>query len=117
MKNLKIRIVCGFRKDQTYSIDGDEAHKAYQLFMNPDERAIFKNGLAVIGKDVQRIEPDYQGTMGWNSDHVLQGEDWNEIKLKGIDREIRELMELAKNVAIQQPDKINLPLSEIKLLK
>ena len=117
MKNLKIKIVCGFRKDQIHSIDIEEAHKAYRLFMNPDERAIFKNGLALTGKNIETIEPDFNGSMGWNPDHQLDGDDWNDIHSKGIDRELRDILEKAKKVAQNFPDKINLPLSEIKLLQ
>lgn len=117
MKNLRVKIVCGFRKDQVHSISAEEAHKAYRLFMNPDERAIFSNGLALAGKNIEAIEPDYHGSMGWNSNHVLDGDDWNDIRSKGIDRELRNVLSVAKQVAQFQPEKINLPLSEIKLLK
>jgi hypothetical protein len=117
MKHLKVKIIGGFRKDQHYTIDGDEAHKAYHLFLNPDRRAIFKNGLAIIGADVRGIEPDYNATMGWNADHVLGGEDWNEIRVKGINKELRDVLTLAKEVAINFPEKVNLPLSEVKPLK
>lgn len=117
IKNLKIKIIGGFRKDQHYSISAEEAHKAYILFMNPNQRAIFKNGLAIIGQDVRGIEPDYNGSMGWNAEHQLDEYDWNDIRSKGIDRELRDVLDLAKNVAMNHPDKINLPLSEIKLLE
>lgn len=116
MKNLKVKIIVGFRKDQTHTIDADEAHKAYYLFMNPEARAIFKSGLALIGSDVRGIEPDYNATMGWNPDHNLAGEDWNEIRKIGADNDLRDILNLAKDVALNQPDKINMPLSKIKLL-
>lgn len=117
MKNLKIKIITGFRKEQHYTIDADEAHKAYYLFLHPDERGVFKNGVAIIGQNIQGIEPDYNATMGWNADHNLDGDDWHELRQKGIDRELRDLISLASTVAKTQSEKINLPLSEIKLLK
>ena len=75
MKDLKIKIITGFRKDQYYTIDAEEAHKAYYLFLNPEERGVFNNGVAMIGKNVQGIEPDYHATMGWNSTHTLDSDD------------------------------------------
>ena len=116
MKNLKIKIITGFRKDQHYTIEADEAHKAYYLFLNPQERGIFKNGVALIGQNIQGIEPDYNATMNWNPDHVLDGNDWNEIKKQGIEKELKDILQLGKEVAVNQLDKINIPLSEIKLL-
>ncbi len=118
MKNLKVQIIGGFRKDQHYTIDADEAHKAYSLFLNPERRAIFKNGLAIIGQDVRGVEPDYNSSMGWNTDHVLDGNDWNEIRKYGVDRELRDILQLAKEVAQRDiKEEMSLPLSEIKLLK
>ena len=117
MKNLKIKIIVGFRKDQHYTIEADEAHKAYYLFLNPQERGIFKNGVAIVGQNIQGIEPDHNATMGWNADHVLDGNDWNEIRKNGIDAKLRDVLQLAKETAINRPDQISLPLSEIKLLE
>jgi hypothetical protein len=116
MKNLKIKIITGFRKDQHLTIDADEAHKAYFLFLNPEQRGVFKNGIALIGADIRGIEPDYNATMGWNPDHTLQSDDWNELRKTGMDRQLRDIIQLASDVAKFQPEKINLPLSEIKLL-
>lgn len=117
MKNIKIKIITGFRKDQHYTINADEAHKAYYLFLNPEQRGVFKNGVAIIGNDIRGIEPDYNATMGWNTDHQLNGDDYNELKKKGIDTMMRDTLYLAKDTAINSPEKINIPLSEIKLLK
>lgn len=117
MKNLKIKIITGFRKDQYYTIDADEAHKAYFLFLNPEKRTVFKTGVAVVGNSIQGIEPDFNATMGWNPDHTLTGDDFNDLRNRGIDRELRDTLELAKEVAQYYPDKIQIPLSEIKLLK
>lgn len=117
MKNLKVKIITGFKDDQFFTIDADEAHKAYYLFLNPEERGIFKNGIAVIGQHIQRIEPDYNATMGWNPSYKLTGLDETEIKRQGIDVRLRDVLYHAKNVAQHQPDEINIPLSEIKLLE
>jgi len=88
---MKIKLITGFRRDQYYTIDAEEAHKAYHLFLNPEQRGVFDNGVALKGENIQGIEPDYNSTMGWNADHVLEAEDWNEIKSKGVDRLLREV--------------------------
>lgn len=117
MKKLKIKVITGFRQDQQYTIEANEAHKAYYLFLHPDERGVFNNGVALIGQNIKEIQPDYNATMGWNPDHVLDGNDWNDIRSRGVDVELRDVLQLAKNVAQNTPDKINMPLSEIKLLE
>lgn len=98
MENLKIKIITGFREDQYYVIDGNEAHKAYYLFMHPEERGVFKNGVALIGKNIQGIEPAWNETMGWNPTHELDDDDWNDIHQKGIKPKMRELLTEAKRV-------------------
>jgi hypothetical protein len=115
--NLKVKIICGFRKDQQYSIDAEEAHKAYYLFLNPEKRGIFKNGIAIIGKNIQSIEPDYQATMGWNESHTLEGDDWNEINKLNVKNLIAHKLEDAKEVATllaENPKVFALPLSEVR---
>jgi hypothetical protein len=112
MKNLKVKIITGFRDEQCYSIGAEEVHKAYRLFNNPDERAIFSNGLALIGNSIRGIEPDLIGTMGWNKGYILTPDDYAEINSRGIDRKIRDVLYLAKEVAIKRPDLCNVSLSK-----
>jgi len=115
----KIKIITGFRKDQQHTIDLNEAHKAYHLFLNPEKRAIFGNGVAIRGTDIQSIEPDYHATMGWNSSHTLDGDDWHEIRQKGVDFAIRDGLAKAKEIAIHLKDvkQLSQPLSEVTLLE
>lgn len=118
MKELKIKIIVGFRKEQHYTIDADEAHKAYYLFLNPDKRGVFSNGVAVIGQDIRGIEPDYNAMFGWSPQYVMDGYDWNEYKVRKVRKEISEVMVKAKQIANQiisknDMQKINTPLSEI----
>lgn len=93
---MNIKLVTGFKD---FSIDAEEAHKAYYLFLHPNERGTFSNGLAIRGQDIQRIEPDYQGTMGWNPTHRLDEDDWNQIKKYKVDKKLRDLMYEAKQLA------------------
>lgn len=116
---MKIKITTGFRENQYRVIDGEEAHKAYYLFMHPEERGIFSNGVALQGKNIQQIEPAYNETMGWNPTHVLDDDDWNELREKGVANKLRDLLYDAKKVAdlvAQKPQLLNSPLSEAKQL-
>jgi hypothetical protein len=111
MNNLKVKLITGFREDQHYTIDADEAHKAYYLFLHTEERGVFSNGVAIIGKNIQSIEPDYNATMGWHSTHELDSDDFAEIRSKGIDRKLRDVLYQAKEVAmIGNPEMLKLPL-------
>ena len=113
MQNLKVKIVTGYRQDQYHTIDTEEAHKAYWLFMHEDKRAIFSSGIALVGKNIQSIEPDYHATMGWNPAHTLDSDDWNELRQKGIDTRLRDVLQEAKMIAQQgRPELMTLPLSE-----
>ena len=96
---LKVKIITGFREDQHYTIEAEEAHKAYYLFLNPEKRGVFNNGVAVIGKNIQGIEPDYNATMGWNQSHELDDDDWVEIRTKGVDNKLRDVLYNAKQLA------------------
>ena len=98
---MKVKLIVGYRRDQEHSIDANEAHKAYYLFLNPDARTIFSSGLAIKGDQIQEIVPDYHGTMGWNPTHVLDGDDWNEMHSKGIPRKLTQILAAAKEVASQ----------------
>lgn len=105
-------MIVGFRRDQEHTIDGDEAHKAYYLFLHPEERGIFSNGLAIRGEDIQEIVPDYQATMGWNPTHSLDSDDWNEIRDKQVDVKVRMILNAAKEIAsLGSPQDLNKPMS------
>lgn len=103
-----IKIITGFRDNQYYVIENEEAHKAYYLFNNPEARTIFSNGVALIGKNIQGIEPAYNETMGWNPTHTLDSDDWNDIRSKGVDADLRNLLSEAKQVAFMAADNPNL---------
>lgn len=112
--NYKIKLIVGYRRDQEHSIDANEAHKAYYLFLNPDQRGVFNNGLAIKGSQIEEIVPDYIGTMGWNPTHVLDGDDWNEIRDLGVDRKLNTLITAAKDIArLKDPKDLETPLIEL----
>ena len=109
---MKIKITTGFRADQYHTIDIEESHKAYYLFTHPDERGVFKNGVALLGSDIRSIVPDYHATMGWNPTHVLDNDDWTEIRGREIDIKIRELLSQAKKLSELPNPHMNILLSE-----
>ena len=111
-----IKITTGFSADQKFTIDSDEAHKAYYLFNNPEMRGTFNNGVALIGRDIRSIQPDYNAEMGWNPTHQLDDYDWEEIRQKGIDTKFRNLLAEAKQVSYlveKNPNLLKMKLNEI----
>lgn len=105
----KVKLMIGYNK--SYSIDSEEAHKAYYLFLNPGQRGVFKNGTAVRGQDIMGIEPDYHSVFGWNESHKLTGEDWNEINKSEECEKLRQKIEDARELANNQ-EALKVPLSE-----
>lgn len=115
---MKIKLITGFRKDQQYSVDAEEAHKAYYLFLNPEKRGVFSNGLALLGADIRRIEPDWHGTMGWNPTHDMDDMDWVQIRDSGIDKKVNAMLEKGKSAAyelVTRPELLSLSLSQVEL--
>ncbi len=114
-----IKIITGFRENQYYVIEDYEAHKAYYLFNNPEARTIFENGVALIGKNIQGIEPAWNESMGWNPTHDLDDDDWNDIRKHGVDDRLRNILGEAKQVAQlaeKNPQLLKMTLTEIKQL-
>ena len=99
VSKYKFKIVCGYRKDQEHTIDANEVHKAYFLFTNPEKKALFSNGLAVRGSDIQRIVPDYHATMGWNAGYNLTPADYEEIERSGVGRKMDKIAYMATEIA------------------
>lgn len=91
-----IKIITGFREDQQHTIPMQEAHKAYYLFKNPEQRGVFENGVALIGKNIQEIRPDWNATMGWNQSHEIKEDDWNQIRGTGVEDRMKTLIESAR---------------------
>lgn len=117
---MMFKVITGFRDDQYYSISENEIHKAYYLFMNPEARTVFSNGVALIGKNIQGIEPDYHATMGWNRTHRLDSDDFNEMREKGLLNKFTEVMSLGKSVAemaLQQPELLKIELNKVEIPK
>lgn len=111
-----IKIITGFRDEQYYVIEDYEAHKAYYLFNNPEARTIFENGVALIGKNIQGIEPAWNESMGWNPTHKLDDDDWNDIRRKGKDVKLRDILTEGKKIALlaeKNPQYLKMKMNEI----
>lgn len=93
-----VKLIVGFRRDQEHSIPANEAHKAYYLFLHPEQRGVFSNGLAIKGDQIQEIVPDYHSTMGWNPSHTLGNDDYNELREKGVLQKLQFIMSNAKEI-------------------
>lgn len=111
-----IKIVTGFRDDQFTTVPMQEAHKAYYLFKNPEQRGVFNSGLALVGSSIKEIRPDYNATMGWNPDHKLDADDFNHINAEGVQENMNELLQKAKKVSElieNNPTLLQKPLIEV----
>lgn len=106
-KKLKIKIVCGFRADQEYTVDCEQAHVAYYLFINKAHRFVFSNGIAIEGADIKRIVPDYNATFGFMPSYVMTPHDWADVyeseENSKAYKALQDRMTLAKDLAKQIP--------------
>ncbi len=100
-----IKVITGFRDDQFVTIPMQEAHKAYYLFKHKEVSGVFDNGVALIGRNIQQIVPDYNSTMGWNPAHKLSTEDWADLRRCGVDSKMNFLLQKAKDVAVLIEDR------------
>jgi len=119
MKNLKIKLIKGYREDQYSIIDAEEAHKAFYLFLNPSERGAFSKGVLAIGADIKDIQPAWNETMGWNPLHKINTEDWNEIRSRGIEAPMLDVLADARALVPYVTKNKNLlskPMSEVVTL-
>jgi hypothetical protein len=101
-----IKVITGFREDQQHTIPMQEAHKAYYLFKNPEARGVFNNGVALIGKNIQEIIPDWNTTMGWYGTHKVDANDWEQLKNEGVEEKMKLLIQKAKecgDLLLEQP--------------
>ena len=93
-----------------YSVPAEEAHKAYYLW-NTHQKGTFNNGLAIKGEDIERIEPDLVGSMGWNQGYKMLSEDYEESGL--VKSQLEKICSIAMKVGARQNPQLNVPLSKL----
>lgn len=114
--NIKLEIQYRDFDDMQYiSVPAQEAHKAYYIFANPEARAIFSNGHALIGKHIKSIVPDYHAALGYNQGYKLTPEDHAIIAKSPDVAKLKRVMVIGKKAA-QLPNAkqlLALPLSDV----
>lgn len=100
------KIVHGYKRDEYIALSRKDLPKAYYSFLT-DEKVIFSDGSAIRGKDIMRIEPNWNEVMGWNEDYIPTGDDF--AMIGGKRKEFANgLMQSAKKIAQEAYDKNNL---------
>lgn len=94
--SIKFKLIYGFEKDQFAPVEHSELVKLYIMFLKGSGRTVMESGHAIKGSDIIRIVPDWNATMKFNPDYVLQGEDWQQI---GKARQ-QKAKEIAHNVKL-----------------
>lgn len=73
-------------------IDETELEKALAAFRFGTSVMFNQGALEKVGD----IVPDYNRSMGWNPTHKLENDDWSDIRSKGVDRRLKEQLQLTK---------------------
>ena len=89
------RVFHGYGKDDFISIDETELKKA--MIAEGTGRVVIFNEGSISGNEIKKVLPDYQRDMGWNRDHTLGGEDYQEIG----DAKIREYTQLQTKTRLE----------------
>jgi len=114
-KSFKIKI--GYGIDEFVSIEKSELAKAYYTFMT-EGKMVTNDGYGLRGRDIIRIEPNWNEVMGYNRDYRLGGEDYKEIGEKRMIH-AHMIMGKAKEIAkeVIETKNLNLLSEEITLEK
>jgi len=91
------KIVTGFGDKDYFRIGKDEVARAYYCFLT-DGQMITAEGVALRGRNILRIEPNWNEVMGYNRDHKISGEDFLDIGSKRQEHS-RLIMNKAKEIA------------------
>jgi len=102
------KVVYGFNRDQYIEITKQDLPKAYYGFLT-EGKIVFSDGHAMKGRDIIRIEPNWNAVMGWHKDYVPKDEDFYNIG-EQRKRVAIDLMMQAKEIAkeVSETKNINL---------
>ena len=101
-------IKTGYGENEFIKIDESELDTALYAFMS-DSKGVFKNGV-VRGKDIIAIREDWHREMGWNYTHVMEVEDWAELRDRGVSGKYAGAIQEAKDKVqyLMQTNQLNL---------
>ena len=119
------KIVTGFGAGEYTEIDREDVARAYHCFLT-EGKMITKSGVALRGRNIMRIEPNWNGIMNWNDGYKPTANDLASIPKKNKNLAFN-IMSSAKAIAgeaikknnttlLAQPLKLSLPQSKLKRL-
>lgn len=94
MKTKHFKVMRGFGTDDYIPITESELKKAIYAHMTGTNVA-FEMG-SISGNHISAVVPDFQRTMGWNPSHKLDNDDWTDIRSRGLDNGMRNMIASAK---------------------
>jgi hypothetical protein len=77
------KVIKGFRTDEFIPIDETELDKA--IYAHLTGKVVSFNNGSINGDAINSVMPDWHRAMGWNYGHIMQTDDWDEIRSKGIE--------------------------------
>ena len=102
------KVVYGFNRDQYIEITKQDLPKAYYGFLT-EGKIVFSDGHAMKGRDIIRIEPNWNAVMSWHKDYVPKDEDFYHIGEKRKEAAFN-LMSQAKEIAREVNETKNISL-------
>ncbi len=88
------KIIRGYSAEDYIEINETELEKAYGAFLMKKD-SVYSGG-AVRGSEILAIQPDYHRTMGWNRGYKLGDLDYSELREKGIENKMRDMISNTK---------------------
>lgn len=88
------KLIRGYGAEDYLEIGEDELEKAMYCFLEKKD-SVFSGG-AVRGSQIMAIQPDFHRTMGWNRGYKLGGDDFEDMKQKGIERKLQAMLSESK---------------------
>lgn len=86
----KFKVVFGYDAEDYITIDETELERATYAHMT-GKNVAFSNG-SVSGSRIVAIQPDFHSTMGWNRGYQLGVDDFTELREKGVDIKLNNML-------------------------
>jgi hypothetical protein len=88
------KLKIGYGLEEYIQITRDELEKATYCFLTKKD-SVYSGG-ACKGSEILAIQPDFHRVMNWNRGWKLTGDDYDELRQKGIDRKMNKELEDTK---------------------